>query len=119
MKLVHISLGGPDRVLVDGVGIVWRFEDHPRCGPIMLNRRGDPKPTQPSESSLFWDAWKAWADQGKRLEGMYGNFPLCKWDEPPKPPRLVHLGGRNYAEEGSVLANKFGRGPAIEQKSRR
>jgi hypothetical protein len=90
MKGVHISWGGPDRQITDATGKVWSFEDHPRCGPIVLNKRGDPDDKQPGQRSPFWHAWGCWNDQGKRLEG-----ERCVWDEPAVCV-VEHMAGRHY-----------------------
>ena len=103
---VHISFGGPDRIITDSAGRTRRFEDHPHLGPIVLNQRGDEHRAQPGSRSAFWPAWQAWMDQGKRLEA---DGLTCIWDKPEKQ-ELVHLGGRNYEIAGSKLAQKFGKG---------
>lgn len=91
MRLIHISVGGPDRKITDAQGKAWVFEDHPRFGPIVLKKAGgDPAPTQPGERSPFWRAWRCWSDQGKRLAG-----DVCVWGE-PAPCVVEHMGGRHY-----------------------
>lgn len=91
MRLIHISLGGPDRKITDAQGKAWDFEDHPRFGPIVLNKAGgDPAPTHPGERSPFWRAWRCWSDQGKRLAG-----DVCVWNA-PEPCVVEHMGGRHY-----------------------
>lgn len=107
MKALHISMGGPDRKIIDRDGRRWLFEDHPRLGPIVLNGRGDEERVQPGSRSAFWPAWTAWKDQGKRLQA---DDITCLWDAPPPPEPLVHLGGRNYALPGSRLAQRQGDG---------
>ena len=104
MKVIHISFGGPDRKIRDATGRVWKFEMHPRFGPIVLDRRGDPVDKQPGERSPFWTAVDLWAKQG----GVIGADGFCAWKAEPEPD-LVHLGGRNYAAAGSKLAEKYGR----------
>lgn len=101
---VRILWGGPDYVIEDESGSVIKFEDHPRCGPVVLNRDGSVKATQPGERAPFWRVWEWWVDGGKKVEN-----GRCIWVAPPPPPKLVWLGGRNYAEEGSDLAKRFGR----------
>lgn len=64
---IHISVGGPQRVITDARGKRWDFEDHPRFGPQVTNRRGDILTKQPGERSAFWDAWGAWKNQGKNV----------------------------------------------------
>lgn len=78
--IVHLSLGGPTRAIEDLRGKVWLFEDHPNFGPIVLKPNEDPATDQPGEGSYFWPAHEAWAKQGKRLDGVSGKHPLCKWE---------------------------------------
>lgn len=104
MKTIHIFYGGPDRKIKDTKGKVWKFEMHPQFGPAILDGRGDPADKQPGSRSPFWTAVTLWAQQG----GVIGSDGLCVWESEPKP-KLVHLGGRNYAVAGSTLAIKHGR----------
>lgn len=104
MKTIHISYGGPDRRIRDAAGNAWKFEMHPRVGPIVLDRQGNPADTPPGALAAFWDAVKLWAKQG----AVIGPDGLCTWKPEPEPT-LVHLGGRNYAIAGSGLAKKYGR----------
>ncbi len=68
MNVIHVSMGGPDRWL-SVAGKLWRFEDHPYCGPMVLtNKGGDPSENQPPEKSLFWLHVNAWHRQGKRTK---------------------------------------------------
>jgi hypothetical protein len=103
MTIIHISIGGPTRLIVDGKGREWYFEDHPYCGPAVSDKKGNIKNTQPPESSPFWAAVTHWYQQGKVIS----DTGLCVWMTPPKP-KLVRIGGKNYALEGSVLAEKYG-----------
>ena len=91
MQTICMLFGGPDRRIVDGKGKTWRFEDHPYCGPSVVDMHGDPKDEQPPEGSPFWDAVTHWAQQGKRLAN--GNW--CVWDK-PTPQKLRHIGGMYY-----------------------
>lgn len=104
MKIIHISYGGPDRKIRDAVGKEWKFEMHPRFGPIVLDRRGDTAADQPGARSPFWVAVQLWAKRGAAI----GPDGLCTWAPEPEP-ELVHLGGRNYALAGSTLAQMCGR----------
>lgn len=108
---LHISLGGPTRQIIDGKGRSWHFEDHPYCGPAVTGRKGNIKDKQPPESSPFWDAVSWWCQQGKQV----GPTGLCVWAK-PRGVKLVHLGGKNYAEEGSALALKYGKKPPATQQ---
>ena len=94
MELIHIALGGPSRRITDARGKTWRFEDHPYCGPVVVDVHDDPKDSQPPEGSPFWEAVTHWAQQGKRLiDGAHG--PCCVWDK-PTPQKMRHLGGMHY-----------------------
>jgi hypothetical protein len=63
--VAHVSLCGPTRTIeVDGK--LYRFEDHPRCGPTPLNKRGDPKHL--GQRHRFWTAITQWYDGGKKLD---------------------------------------------------
>lgn len=79
--IAHVSLGGPTRFIVDGRGKEWRFEDHPHIGPIVLTPRDDPATLQPGEGSQFWPAWKAWRDQGKRINVVSEKRTECVWEK--------------------------------------
>jgi hypothetical protein len=105
MRLIHISWGGQDRRITDEAGKSWLFEDHPRFGPIVLNRRGEPASTQPGSRSPFWTAWQWWNQGGKKLNA---DGITCVWEKPAEP-ELVHLGGRNYALARSKLAQRCGK----------
>jgi hypothetical protein len=102
MTLIHLSTGGPDRWITDSQQVEWKFEDHPRFGPIRLNKRGDMHKVQPGARSAFWPAWTAWDRGGRRVDAN----GRCIYD-PPAQEDLVHLGGRNYALARSRLAQKL------------
>lgn len=79
MTLIHISYAGPDRWLLAG-GKVWRFEDHPYCGPIVLTTKGgDPSENQPPERSPFWLHVNAWYQQGKKTK-VVGDKVWCEYE---------------------------------------
>ena len=94
MSLIHISWAGPTRAITDAKGKRWTFEMHHYCGPIVLNKRGDPMERQPGERSPFWYAVTRWAQGGHRLNGIE-----CVWEEEPKPV-LEHIGGKHYRVVG-------------------
>ena len=94
MTLIHISLAGPTRIITDAKGKRWTFEMHHYCGPIALNKSGDPMERQPGERSPFWHAVTRWAQGGHRLNGTE-----CIWEEGPKPV-LEHIGGKHYRVVG-------------------
>lgn len=72
MRLIHISCGGPDR-WISCAGKVWRFEDHPHCGPIVLTpKTGEVADPQPAPGNAFWRDVSAWYQQGKKTESVGG-----------------------------------------------
>lgn len=77
--------------IIDRKNKVWKFEDHPYCGPNVVDRNDDPKDDQPPENSPFWEAVTCWYAQGK---GMLDNG-FCRW-QPPTMAKMKHVGGRNY-----------------------
>ena len=91
IELIHISFAGPERMIIDAKNRLWRFEDHRYCGPIVIDKNGDPK-EQPHESSPFWDAVTHWYQQGKKIDEKSG---ICVWQK-PTVEKLRHIGGRNY-----------------------
>lgn len=95
VQLVCILHGGPERILIDGKGKKWHFEDHPFCGPVVIGKNGDPLETQPEESSPFWKAVQLWYDQGKRIRDPKTGETWCIWDL-PKMSKMRHLGGNHY-----------------------
>ena len=110
MKTIHISYGGQNRKIRDATGKEWKFEMHPRFGPAVLDRRGEPVDDQPGPLSPFWAAVTLWAQQG----GVIGADGFCAWQPEPEPD-VVHLGGRNYAVAGSKLAEQV----RLEREHRR
>jgi hypothetical protein len=95
MNLIHISVAGPNRVIIDANGRRWKFEMHPQCGPAMLDARGEIADKQPGPRSPFWHAVTRWAQGGKRLNAA----GECVWEEEPKPI-LQHMGGKHYRVVG-------------------
>lgn len=70
MELIHISYAGPEyRLSADKQ---YRFEDHRFCGPIVVNKDGDPLDLQPPANSVFWQHVTAWYQQGKRFKEIEG-----------------------------------------------
>lgn len=94
----------PDLKILDVTGKQFTFEDNPQFGPIVTTQNGAVSKNQPNEKHFFWAIYQLWSDQGKKI----GEDGFCIWAAPPKE-RLVWIGGRNYAEEGSALALKFGK----------
>lgn len=103
IKTVHILCGGPIQRIRAANGQIWTFEMHPVCGPVVVNPATEmPMDRQPGEKSPFWGAVHAWLDQGRLVD----QSGLCQWAPPGDPPKLVHLGGRNYAYAGTKLAQR-------------
>lgn len=66
VRLIHISVGGPDRYMRLGMSILC-FEQHPYFGPFVLGKRGEPLANQPGERDPFWQHWHAWNTQGQQV----------------------------------------------------
>ena len=58
-----LTLAAPLHTITDVDGRPWLFENHPRFGPIVLRKDGNPKARQPGSRSKFWPAWEAWRNQ--------------------------------------------------------
>lgn len=84
--VAHISVGGPT-LEIQVRGKRWRFEMHPYCGPIILNKNENEAASQPL---YVLDAISLWAQQGRREED-----GMCRWDHAPKEI-LKHLHGNHY-----------------------
>lgn len=95
MQIVCLLYGGPARKIFDRMNRVWQFEDHPQCGPSVVDRHGDPLTNQPPESSPFWEAVNLWYAQGKRTKPPVGKDVWCVWDRPTMR-KMRHLGGKHY-----------------------
>lgn len=96
MRVIHISMGGPDRKIRDESGKQIIFEDHPQFGPAVLGKNGNPLEKQPGERDSFWRVWQWWAAAGKVIDA----DGFCVWAKPPEP-KLTHLGGRHYLADWS------------------
>lgn len=57
---LSLTLGGREHTVRDSAGRLWRFEQHPYCGPIILRNNGNPKSRQPGCRSAFWPAYEVW-----------------------------------------------------------
>lgn len=90
-KIINILWAGPERTIIDGKYRVWRFEDHRYCGPVVIDRNGDPIDDQPKENSPFWDAVSLWYQQGKQID----KNGVCVWQK-PTIQKMKHIGGRLY-----------------------
>jgi hypothetical protein len=96
MQIVCLLTGGPERIILDGKGRKWRFEDHHYCGPVVLTgKTGEVSENQPPENSPFWDAVNLWYAQGKRTRDPNTGEIWCVWDR-PKMQKMRHLGGKHY-----------------------
>lgn len=100
MELIHISYAGPEVLILDRKGRKWRFEDHRFCGPIVLNKHGDPLDTQPPQSSPFWEAVNCWYQQGKRTKQVAGS-EYAEWTRPTME-KMIHVGGNHFILETSA-----------------
>lgn len=58
-------------------GKIYEFEMHTYCGPVRLNKRGDPHAYQPA---AFLKAASLWLQQGRKIED-----GLCVWHREPEP----------------------------------
>jgi hypothetical protein len=97
-----VEMGGPTLTITDANGKAWAFEDHRYCGPSVLKADGStPADPQPGPKSEFWSCVSLWAQQGRRRAA----DGSCLWDAEPES-ELVHLGGRQYAIAGSLLAQR-------------
>lgn len=100
--VIFVLNGGPTLMITDANGKPWTFEDHPYCGPNVVQADGStPADPQPGQRSPFWRCVNLWIAQGRRRN----SGGTCLW-EPEPEPELFHLGGRNYAVAGSKLAQR-------------
>jgi len=82
-----LDVGGPTLQIVVGTK-VYGFEMHPYLGPCPVTNRGAERKL--GNRHPFWAAASLWAEQGRQVEDGF-----CVWRMPP-PPKLQHLGGRQY-----------------------
>lgn len=75
MDLIHISHAGP--VYRIRCGNWTRFEDHHYCGPIFVDRHGEPLTNQPKSTDAVWSHVNAWYQQGRKFKALDGE----KWAE--------------------------------------
>lgn len=90
--LIHISFGGPIRHLSVGTK-TWHFEDHPYCGPVVVDMHGEPLAKQPSETDTFWTHVNAWYAQGKRIKRV-GDQDWCVYKTQMQEARELHAKAR-------------------------
>lgn len=106
MEVIHISYAGPEIMIIDRARRKWRFEDHHFCGPIVLNKDGDPAENQPPQSSPFWEAVTWWYQQGKRTKQIAGSA-YAEWTRPTME-KMVHVGGNHFILETSTSVKPTG-----------
>lgn len=103
MTTIHISQGGPTRVLQVN-GKRFHFEMHPYCGPILIGKRGDPLANQ-MNNHPFWTAVSHWAQQGQRLDAE----GLCVWDHPAEEiPRGKQVGRHLFVTHFETIPARKG-----------
>lgn len=88
----NLLVGGPDRMIKDESGDIIKFEEHPYCGPVALNKKGDPLENQPGGKASFWRVHHWWVDQGKKIDAE----GFCVWEKPKPTHKKVHMGGRHW-----------------------
>ena len=90
---VIILTGGEIYRINDARGKTWIFEDHPYCGPVVVDIHHNEK-KQPPENSKFWEAVTNWYQQGKKtIDGIHGLY--CEWTN-PTVDKFVHVSGNHY-----------------------
>lgn len=78
MIVICMLFGGPTRYIHVRSKVVI-FEDHPRIGPVLVGKGGDPLVNQPLDTSPFWPAYEAWAIGGKVTETV-NDKTWCKYE---------------------------------------
>lgn len=98
----HLDLGGTKHV-IHVCGVAYKFEFSRMFGPLLLNRDGSVKATQPTrEDNPFLVAVCEWADQGHRTNG-----PNCIWQRSPHEfEGQVQIGDREFATQ--EFAERYG-----------
>lgn len=65
---VYIDGWGAGPFAIKVRGRIYRFEDSDRFGPALLRKDGELRVNHcPAENHPFWNAYKAWVKQGRRL----------------------------------------------------
>lgn len=90
-RRAHISYAGP--LIYFSADKVYHVEDHPYCGPIFVNLKGDPLENQPRESAAIWKHINAWYQQGKKVQEIDGK----KWAVYATDVQLARRAGRAAA----------------------
>lgn len=57
-----LSLGGDICEFVDQQGRMWRFEDHPMFGPLVVGKSDQILAIQPGSRSTFWALYARWKE---------------------------------------------------------
>jgi hypothetical protein len=96
METIHILMGG--QTLYLSAQKVYLFEDHPYCGPIVLNAKEDPLENQPGPLDLFWTHVSAWYQQGKKTKRVY-NKTWCVYETEMRSARKRHAEARALADK--------------------
>lgn len=67
-RLIHISLGGPLRVMSMPSAKSITFEDTRNFGPEPCYPNGEPRKNRISSKSPFWPRYEAWVAAGKPVD---------------------------------------------------
>lgn len=59
---------GPEPIKFRLNGRTILVEDHPRYGPVWMDKNGQSSKRQPSDNSAFWDVYEAWCAAGKPID---------------------------------------------------
>jgi hypothetical protein len=89
-----MALGGP--ILHMSAQKPYTFEDHPYCGPVVVDRNGEPLHKQPGELDLFWTHATAWYQQGKKTRRV-GDKTWCVYETEMRAARKRHANARAAA----------------------
>lgn len=92
MEIIHTLRGGP--ILHLTAQRRCRFEDHPYCGPVLVDRCGTPTAEQPGDLDTFWLHYEAWARQGKRTR-VHGDKAWCVYETDMQAARRRHAEARS------------------------
>lgn len=76
---VHIDSWGAGPFKITVGDETFEFEDSDRFGPMECED-GEPTGFQLEEASPFWDAWKTWKSQGRRVAA---DGITCLWEHAP------------------------------------
>ena len=69
-RIIHISYGGPSRMMRMPNGRYITFEDDPRFGPTRTYPSGEPCKTQFPAKSPFWPLYEAWCVAGRPVDAL-------------------------------------------------